>query len=79
MEAVAAVYDKILKYIDEHIKKEITLDEISQIAGYSLWHLYKIFKIYSPVPIREYIRNKRLYAAANEIYTGRKLYDVALD
>ena len=75
----AAIYEKIIKYIDEHIKDEITLDELSKLAGYSQWHLYKIFKIYSPVPIKEYIRNKKLYAAANEIYTGRKLYDVALD
>jgi GNAT superfamily N-acetyltransferase len=27
----------------------------------------------------EYVRNKKIYAAAHEIYTGRKLYDVALD
>ena len=73
------VYEKIIKYIDEHIKDEITLDEISKHAGYSPWHLYKIFEVYSPVPVMEYIRNKKLYDAANEIYTGRKLYDVALD
>jgi len=75
----AAVYEKIIRYIDEHIKENITLGDISKLAGYSTWHLYKIFKVYSPAPIKEYIRNKRLYAAANEIYTGRKLYDVALD
>jgi AraC-like DNA-binding protein/GNAT superfamily N-acetyltransferase len=75
----AAVYEKIIRYIDEHIKDEITLDDISKIAGYSMWHLYKIFKVYSPTPIKEYIRNKKLYAAANEIFTGRRLYDVALD
>jgi len=79
MAAIASVYEKIIRYIDEHIKNEITLDEISKFIGYSQWHLYKIFKIYSPAPIMEYIRNKRLYAAANEIYTGKKLYDVALD
>ena len=75
----AAAYEKIIKYIDAHIKDEITLDEISKVAGYSKWHIYKIFKVYSPVPVKEYIRNKKIYAAANEIYTGRKLYDVALD
>jgi len=75
----AAIYEKIVRYIDGHIKDEISLDEISRHAGYSKWHIYKIFKIYSPAPIKEYIRNKKLYAAANEIYTGRKLYDVALD
>ena len=79
MAAIISVYEKIIKYIDENIKNEITLDEISKFAGYSQWHLYKIFRIYSPAPIAKYIRNKRLYAAANEIYTGKKLYDVALD
>ena len=73
------VYEKVIKYIDGHIKDDITLDDLSKHAGYSQCHLYKIFKIYSPAPIAKYIRNKRLYAAANEIYTGRKLYEVALD
>ena len=68
----SSAYEKIIKYIDEHIKNDITLDEISKFAGYSTWHLYKIFKIYSPSSVMEYIRNKRLYAAANEIYTGKK-------
>jgi len=27
----------------------------------------------------EYIRRKKLYSAANEFYTGRKLFDIALD
>jgi len=75
----AIIYEKIIRYIDEHIKEKITLGDISKFAGYSMWHLYKIFKVYSPAPIKEYIRNKRLYAAANEIFTGRKLYEVALD
>ena len=79
MAVKALIYEKIIKYVDEHIKNKITLEELSKYSGYSQRHLYKIFRIYSPVPIMEYIRNKRLYAAANEIYSGRKLYDVALD
>ena len=79
MAANALIYEKVIKYIDERIKDEITLDDLTKFAGYSKRNLYKIFKVYLPVPIMEYIRNKRLYAAANEIYTGRKLYDVSLD
>ena len=73
------VYEKIINYIEEHLKDEIKLDEIAEITGYSLHHVYKIFKIYSPYPIKEYIRRKKLYAAANELYSGRKIYDIALD
>jgi len=73
------VYNKIIQYIDVHIKEEITINEIADMTGYSANHIYKIFKIYSPYPIMEYIRRKKLYAAANEMHTGRKIYDIALD
>jgi len=75
----AEIYEKVVRYIGEHIKDKISSDELSRFAGYSIWHLHKIFKVYSPVPLMEHIRNKKLYAAVNEIYTGRKLLDVALD
>ncbi len=73
------VYHKIIQYIDDHIKDEITITEIADMAGYSTHHIYKLFKVYSPYSIMEYIRRKKLYFAANEIYTGRTLYDIALD
>jgi len=76
---MAAVYHKIIQYIDANIKDEITITDIADMAGYSANHIYKLFKTYSPYPIMEYIRRKKLYFAANELYTGRKLYDIALD
>ena len=76
---MSAVYHKIIRYIDAHIKDDITIDEIADMAGYSAHHIYKIVKVYSPYPIMEYIRRQKLYRAANEMYTGRKLYDIALD
>jgi len=76
---VAAAYYKIIQYIDEHIKDEITITDIADMVGYSPHHIYKIFRIYSPHPVMEFIRRKKLYSAANEMYTGRKLYDIALD
>ena len=76
---MSSIYQKIVEYIDAHIKDEISIAEIADAVGYSANHIYKLFKVYSPYPIMEYIRRKRLYAAANEIYLGRKLYDIALD
>jgi len=76
---VSEVYQKIIKYIDTNITNEINIDEIAGMAGYSPNHIYRLFNVYSPYPIMEYIRRKRLYAAANEIYSGKKLYDIALD
>ncbi|MCL2287004.1 MAG: GNAT family N-acetyltransferase [Firmicutes bacterium] len=76
---MSTVYNKIIQYIDAHIKEDITIAEIAGSAGYSPNHIYKIFKVYSPYPIMEYIRRKKLYFAASEMYSGRKLYDIALD
>jgi AraC-like DNA-binding protein len=73
------VYQEITRYVDAHIKEDITPAEIAQAMGYSASHIYKIFKVYSPYPVMEYIRRKKLYAAASEMYTGRKLWDIALD
>ena len=76
---MSAVYQKVVQYIDNHIKEDITIVEIADTIGYSVSNIYKIFKVYSPYPIMEYIRRKKLYFAANEMYSGRKLYNIALD
>jgi len=33
MAAIYEIYDKIIKYIDEHVKKDITLDDISKFLS----------------------------------------------
>ena len=76
---MSAVYQQIIKYIDARIKEDITIAEIANVMGYSANHIYKIFKVYSPYPVMDYVRRKKLYFAANEMYSGRKLYDIALD
>jgi AraC family transcriptional regulator len=73
------VYQKIVRYIDAHAKDEITIAEIAEMAGYSANHIYKLFRAYSPHPVMEYARRKKLYAAASEMFTDRRLIDIALD
>ena len=79
MKMIISVYHKIIKYIDENIKHDITVIELSKVSGYSQAQIYRIFNLYSPVAVMEYIRRKRLYYAANELYAGRNLLDIALD
>jgi len=76
---MSATYYRLIRHIDAHIKEEIPITELAAIAGYSANHIYKLFKQYSSLPIMEYIRVKKLCYAANEMYTGRKLLDIALD
>lgn len=43
---MTAVYHKIVQYIDAHIKDEITITEIAEMAEYSAHHIYKVFNTY---------------------------------
>ena len=79
MEVSPMIYHKIIRLINAHIKDDISISRIANMVGYSTNHIYKLFNIYSPYPIMEYVRRIKMYHAANEMYTGRKLYDIALD
>ena len=69
-------FNKVAQYIDDNINQEITIDMLVQL-GHSRRQLYKLFQMYSPVPIMEYIRRRKLYAAASDIFDGKALLDVA--
>jgi AraC-like DNA-binding protein len=74
-----STYTQIIQYIEANLKNEINIADIAHLTGYSPNHIYKLFKTYSPYPIMDCIRRKRLIAATADMYTGRTLYDIALD
>lgn len=78
-EHVKAV-NKVKKYIEDNLQKKITLNMISNVSGYSPWHISRIFKRYSQKSIFEYIRSLRLSKAALVLRDNdSKVLDVALD
>ncbi|MCL2857319.1 MAG: AraC family transcriptional regulator [Oscillospiraceae bacterium] len=71
---------RMQKYIISHIDDEITMHDLSRIAGYSLWHSMRIFKEFLGKTPFEYIRALRLTAAVRELRDlGEKVIDVALN
>jgi AraC-like DNA-binding protein len=78
-EIVNAV-QRMQEYIEEHIMEEITLSELSKVAGYSQWHSARIFKkLLNKAPF-EYIRELRLSKAALVLRDEQpKVIDVAFD
>lgn len=67
-----------IDYIEENLKTEITAEELSQKAGYSLFHYYKIFQSIVGMPVMQYITRRKLLNAIYEIGCGCKMIDVAL-
>jgi len=72
------VYEKIINYIDER-NAEVTLAELARFTGYSERQVYRIFKAHNNVPIMEYIRKRKLHAAARALRSRKRLLDIALD
>lgn len=67
------------KYIENNIKEPITAEDIAKNAGYSLYYFSRIFKNQVGLSIMEYVKERRMIKASEEIINGKKIIDVALD
>lgn len=76
------MYRKIIQesidYIEDNIKCDITALELSERAGFSLFHYYRLFHTAVGMPVMQYILRRRLLNAIYEISQGEKMIDVAL-
>jgi len=59
--------DDWIKYIDQHIKEELLLEDVAAHFNYSKRHFCRVFKNYFTYSASEYIRKKRLYLAARDV------------
>lgn len=67
-----------IDYIEENLKTEITAKELSDIAGFSLFHYYRLFQSAVGLPVMQYIVYRKLIHALFEISCGGKMIDIAL-
>lgn len=68
-----------VQYIEQHITEEISADEIARQVNVSPFYFQKGFAMLCGFTLGEYIRNRRLALAGNEIATGEeKVIDIAL-
>ena len=66
------VVKKVIDYIENHLEKEINLDNISENAGYSKFHLNRIFTEYTGITIYQYLQRRRLTVAAEQLVCSDK-------
>lgn len=68
-----------INYIEEHLTEEIDYDEVAKEAACSNFYSQRIFGILCGMTLGDYIRNRRLTLAGNELVTADcKVIDVAL-
>lgn len=70
----------VVDYIDKNLSSELTLEQIADKAGYSKYHLHRMFSCIVGQPINSYIKRRKLTEAARELaLTNKSILDIALD
>ncbi|MHB9293163.1 putative AraC family transcriptional regulator, mar-sox-rob regulon activator [Hollandina sp. SP2] len=69
----------MLRYIDVNIKEKLNIEKLAARAGFSPYHFCRVFQWEAGYSIMEYVRNRRLFYAASELASGRRIADIALD
>ncbi|NLK97669.1 MAG: AraC family transcriptional regulator [Epulopiscium sp.] len=68
-----------IQYIEEHITEDITVDSIAKNANVSTFYFQKGFAMLCGFTVAEYIRNRRLALAGNDLLvTDEKIIDIAI-
>lgn len=71
---------KISDYIENNLEQRLTLDDIAVVAGYSKFHLNRLFSEQVGCTIHKHIQNRRLAVAAEKLLsTEEPVAAIALD
>lgn len=79
MESSIYIFKRLLDYIENNIHNVITLEALENESGLSKFQLTRLFvKLcgYSPI---DYIRRRKLSKSIPDIYSKRKILDIAID
>ncbi len=68
-----------IEYIEENLDGELTVEAIAQKAYMSKFHFQRMFSMLTGFTVSEYVRNRRLTKAAQEIINSDvKIIDIAM-
>lgn len=67
-----------LDYIEKMLESEITAAELAAMAGFSLYHYYRIFQQHTGLPVMRYIQRRRLLHGIYTIAQGSTKTDAAM-
>lgn len=65
-------------YIAEHLQEELTPAELAERFGYSFYHFCHVFRSVNGMAVAEYLRDRRLCAAASQLLLGSSVTETAI-
>ena len=72
------IIQQSLDYIEENLQTEITAAELAEMAGFSLFHYYRLFQQATGLPVMQYILRRRLLHGVYAMKQGSTKIDAAL-
>ena len=73
------ILDGVIRFIEENLQKNLTVQQMADEAGYSLYHFCRIFSKGTYHTPYDYLLRRRLTKAAKEVIsTDRKILEIAL-
>ena len=74
-----AIIQDLIDWIDNHLDSRLDIDPVARRAGYSKWHLQRIFKEHTGQPLGEYIRAKKLQKSIERLaHSNEPILNVAI-
>ena len=67
-----------LDYIEDNLKTEIAATELADMAGFSLFHYYRLFQQATGLPVMQYILRRRLLHGVYAMKQGSSKIEAAL-
>lgn len=75
---IRSVY-KVIFYIEQNYHENLTLEELSRVAGFSKYHFHRIFKAVAGENLADYLRRARLQSAVLKLKTTKNVTQIALE
>jgi AraC-like DNA-binding protein len=73
------VVKHMIKYMEDNLHNDLSLDHLSKVAGFSKYHFLRLFQVEVGVTASEYIRYRRIANAAKKlIYSNDSILEIAL-
>lgn len=72
------IVQRSLDYIEDNLKAEIRPEELAEMAGFSLYHYYRLFRSETGLPVMQYVLRRRLLHGIYAIKQGSSGIDAAL-
>ena len=71
--------NEIIEYIEQNLEEKIDYKELAKMIGVNEYTFQRVFSLITNISISEYIRNRRLSNAGQELYLeNKKIIDLAV-